>query len=49
MKPDGILVLGSAESLSGYLENFVIREFGLARYYEVNASGVYIFKRKSTV
>jgi len=49
LKPDGILVLGSAESLSGYLENFVIREFGLARYYEVNASGVYIFKRKSTV
>ncbi|HPH02124.1 MAG TPA: protein-glutamate O-methyltransferase CheR [Spirochaetota bacterium] len=48
LKPDGILVLGSAESLSGYLENFVIREFGLARYYEVNASGVYIFKRKST-
>lgn len=48
LKPDGILVLGSAESLSGYLENFVIREFGLARYYEVNASGVFIFKRKTT-
>jgi chemotaxis protein methyltransferase CheR len=47
LKPDGVLVLGSAESLSGYLENFVIREFGLARYYEVNASGVFIFKRKT--
>lgn len=45
LKPDGVLILGSAESLSGYLENFVIREFGLARYYEVNASNVFIFKR----
>lgn len=45
LKPDGILVLGSAESLTGYLESFVIREFGLARYYEINPSGVFMFKR----
>jgi len=40
---DGVLILGSAESLCGYLENFVIREFGLSRYYELNASQVFMF------
>lgn len=32
--PDGVLILGSSESLIGYTKNYVIREFGLARYYE---------------
>ena len=40
---DGVLILGSAESLSGYIENFIIREFGLSRYYEMNASQVFMF------
>ena len=40
---DGVLILGSAESLSGYVENFVIREFGLSRYYEMNTSQVFMF------
>lgn len=45
LRPDGVLVLGSAESLSGYLDNFIIREFGLARYYEITASQVFLFNR----
>ncbi len=44
VKKDGVLVLGSAESLSGYVKDYIIREYGLARYYEVNASLVTIFK-----
>lgn len=46
LKNDGILVLGSAESLSGYLSDYVLREFGLARYYELNAANVTMFERK---
>lgn len=34
LSPDGVLVLGSSETLIGYTKNYVIREFGLARYYE---------------
>jgi len=34
LNPDGVLVLGASESLIGYAKNYVIREFGLARYYE---------------
>ena len=44
VKNDGVLILGSAESLSGYVKDYIIREYGLARYYEVNASLVTIFK-----
>lgn len=40
---DGVIILGSAESLNGYIENFIVREFGLSRYYEVNASQVTLF------
>lgn len=43
LKPDGSLVLGSAESVAGYLDNFIIREFGLSRYYEIKASQVFLF------
>lgn len=46
LKPDGILVLGSAESLGGYCSNYVMRECGLARYYEMNNSSVTMFKQK---
>lgn len=44
VKNDGILVLGSAESLAGYVQDYIVREYGLARYYEVNASRVTLFK-----
>jgi chemotaxis protein methyltransferase CheR len=44
VKKDGILLLGSAESLSGYMTDYVLREYGLARYYELNTSLVTIFK-----
>jgi len=43
-KPDGILVLGSSENLTGYMTDFILREFGLARYYEINSSQVTIFR-----
>jgi chemotaxis protein methyltransferase CheR len=46
LKRDGILVLGSAESLNGILTDYVLREFGLARYYELNTENVTIFARK---
>ena len=45
LKKDGILVLGSAESLSGFMTDYILREYGLARYYELNASLVTIFKK----
>lgn len=43
LKPDGALVLGSAESVAGYLDDFIIREFGLSRYYEIKSSQVFLF------
>lgn len=43
LRQDGVLVLGAAESLSGYLGSFIIREYGLGRYYELNASQVFMF------
>ncbi len=46
LKPDGVLILGSAESLNGYYANYVMRECGLARYYEINNSTVTMFKQK---
>lgn len=46
VKTNGVLILGSAESLDGILSDYVLREFGLARYYEVNNENVTIFARK---
>jgi chemotaxis protein methyltransferase CheR len=46
LKPEGVLVLGSAESLNGILTDYVLREFGLARYYEMNTANVTLFARK---
>lgn len=46
LKQEGILILGSAESLSGYLTDYVLREFGLARYYELNTASITMFARK---
>ena len=46
IKKNGVLILGSAESLDGALTDYVLREFGLARYYELNNENVTIFKRK---
>ena len=40
LRADGVLILGSAEGLDGYLTNYVLRECGLARYYDLNASKV---------
>ncbi len=34
LKDDGALVLGSSENLIGSLPNYIVREAGLARYYE---------------
>ena len=34
LKSDGALILGSSENLIGSLSGYIIREFGLARYYE---------------
>lgn len=45
LKSDGVLILGSAESLNGVLSDYVLREFGLARYYELNTQNVTIFAR----
>ena len=44
IKSDGILILGSSENLAGYMTDYILREFGLARYYEINSSQVTIFK-----
>jgi chemotaxis protein methyltransferase CheR len=46
VKKNGVLILGSAESLDGSLSDYVLREFGLARYYEVNNENVTIFARR---
>ncbi len=43
LKPDGVLVLGSAESLLNFYAGAIRREYGLAQYYEINASHVTIF------
>jgi len=34
LKDDGALILGSSENLIGSLPNYIVREAGLARYYE---------------
>ncbi len=43
LKSDGTLILGTAESLANFYSNYVLRECGLARYYEINASTVTMF------
>lgn len=43
LKKNGILILGSAESLDLAVLNHVKRECGLARYYEVNTENVTMF------
>tara|TARA_B100001939_G_scaffold348218_1_gene374280 strand:+ start:34814 stop:35665 length:852 start_codon:yes stop_codon:yes gene_type:complete len=40
LSPDGVLILGSAESVDGFLDQYIIRECGLARYYEIKSSRV---------
>jgi len=37
LKPDGVMVLGSAEFMNGFVNGYIIREFGLARYYEFSS------------
>ena len=44
---NAILVLGSSESLDNYLTDYVIREHGLARYYEIKNPDISIFRRKA--
>jgi len=41
---EGILILGSSENLINLVDNYVMREYGLARYYEFTPS-VTFFKR----
>ncbi|MBI3396542.1 MAG: protein-glutamate O-methyltransferase CheR [Spirochaetia bacterium] len=43
LKVDGTLILGTAESLVNFYSNYVLRECGLARYYEINTSNVTMF------
>lgn len=45
LKQEGVLMLGSSESLMGYIDNYVLRDFGLARYYEF-ASNVTFFSSR---
>ncbi|TGK35791.1 CheR family methyltransferase [Leptospira andrefontaineae] len=43
LNQDSFLILGSAESISEYSKNFIIREFGLCRFYELNPSNFTLF------
>lgn len=43
MRADACLILGSAETVDGFVDNYVLRECGLARYYEINMSRVTLF------
>jgi chemotaxis protein methyltransferase CheR len=47
LKPDGVLFLGSSESLGAYYTDYVVRECGLARYFEMNNSTVTMFTQKN--
>ncbi|HMV78525.1 MAG TPA: protein-glutamate O-methyltransferase CheR [Leptospiraceae bacterium] len=38
LKPDGLIFLGSAENLSGFIDNFIIREYKISRYYEFSTN-----------
>ncbi len=44
LKQDGILILGSTESVIGYLDNYIIRKHGTMVYYELNPSRITFFK-----
>ncbi|MBL8019225.1 MAG: protein-glutamate O-methyltransferase CheR [Leptospirales bacterium] len=48
MNPDSTLILGSSESLFGITDDYVLRQCGLARYYEWNTSKITIFKRPNS-
>ncbi|PJZ69486.1 protein-glutamate O-methyltransferase [Leptospira perolatii] len=43
LNQDSFLILGSAESIAEYSNNFIIREFGLCRFYELNSSNFTLF------
>ena len=43
LKVDGALVLGAAETLYGIIPNVIVRECGMARYFEGNSSNVTFF------
>lgn len=45
LNSDSFLVLGSAESIMEYSQSFIIREFGLCRFYELNSSNFTFFKK----
>ncbi|TGK20124.1 protein-glutamate O-methyltransferase CheR [Leptospira fluminis] len=45
LNQDSFLIIGSAESVSDFSSKFLLREFGLCRYYEVNSSNVTLFSR----
>lgn len=44
LKEDGALVLGSSENLIGALPDYIVREFGLARYYEFSSQVTFFRK-----
>jgi len=44
LKADGVLILGSTESVIGYLDNYVIRRHANTVYYELNPSRITFFK-----
>ncbi|MBL8018267.1 MAG: protein-glutamate O-methyltransferase CheR [Leptospirales bacterium] len=44
LKTDGILILGGAESVLGFLDNYVLRRHEQTHYYELNPSKVTFFK-----
>ncbi|TGK02602.1 protein-glutamate O-methyltransferase CheR [Leptospira langatensis] len=43
LNQDSFMILGSAESISEYSKSFIIREFGLCRFYELNPSNFTLF------
>lgn len=43
LKKDGMLILGSAESLSGLMTNYILRKYKKTHYYELNSSQVTLF------
>ncbi|MCE9598126.1 MAG: protein-glutamate O-methyltransferase CheR [Spirochaetia bacterium] len=44
LKSDGILILGGAESVMGFLDNYVMRRHEQTHYYELNPTKVTFFK-----
>ncbi len=45
LNQDSFLILGSAESIVEYSKSFIIREFGLCRFYELNPSNFTLFTK----